>query len=544
MQLECGMAYFHTHNQPVYKEMSSKSISDSTSSDSDDENSLFFDPPYLCGIGMARTGGVYRSIAEIGRGYFSSVHLVLAQDGSLKVLKICKSASSFISSAEDERRAFRVIGCRATGTKRLMLSNHIFTFACSVKYRKHIAIAQELMQLDLHSFVSNFTGAKMEADMAIHIMHQILEGLSVLHDDCGIVHTDIKPENILVGFCEHSTTMLRRIEADILSVRKDFLSQRREIRDNCELSRNKKRKAVQQAAITAAEKSKRIAHSIQKLKPTSNCTPQCLQIKITDFGSTEKLNSQGRFVVHKGYPITTRPYRAPEVIAQKRMCDAKVDIWSAGCLLYELITGEDMFYVKGCTDATHLHIIKEFTQPNVCNFLRLKKPTLEKELSNNIEIDYAVMRVRHQPSDACQCSSKVFDSTENAHLVQASILLAACTKFDAISRPTAKHLVNLISDKQEHKQEENKQVNRDKEEKNLNFWSKKRNEGDQVEGLYKRTWLSARILSIENSSPTSNDDNTMCNSYPSSVALQFDDDLSKIVYRNDEVLYCIRENKT
>lgn len=43
-----------------------------------------------------------------------------------------------------------------------------------------------------------------------------------------------------------------------------------------------------------------------------------------------------------GY-VSTRYYRAPEIMLTWRKYNEKVDIWSAGCIFAELLTGEPLF---------------------------------------------------------------------------------------------------------------------------------------------------------------------------------------------------------
>lgn len=38
----------------------------------------------------------------------------------------------------------------------------------------------------------------MSIDLAKQITKQILIGLEYIHDVCGVIHTDIKPENIMI----------------------------------------------------------------------------------------------------------------------------------------------------------------------------------------------------------------------------------------------------------------------------------------------------------------------------------------------------------
>jgi len=47
--------------------------------------------------------------------------------------------------------------------------------------------------------------------------------------------------------------------------------------------------------------------------------------------------------------VTLAALRAPETVL-KNDIDHKVDIWSFGCLIYELLTGNVLFQVSGLTD--------------------------------------------------------------------------------------------------------------------------------------------------------------------------------------------------
>jgi mitogen-activated protein kinase 15 len=41
--------------------------------------------------------------------------------------------------------------------------------------------------------------------------------------------------------------------------------------------------------------------------------------------------------------VATRWYRAPEIVLGSNNYTEKVDVWSAGCILAELITGHTLF---------------------------------------------------------------------------------------------------------------------------------------------------------------------------------------------------------
>lgn len=73
------------------------------------------------------------------------------------------------------------------------------------------------------------------------------------------------------------------------------------------------------------------------LKPSNILINEHCDLKICDFGSA-------RFQGHQmtGY-ITTRHYRAPDVMLNWQKYNEKVDIWSAGCIFAEMIRGQPLF---------------------------------------------------------------------------------------------------------------------------------------------------------------------------------------------------------
>jgi len=62
-------------------------------------------------------------------------------------------------------------------------------------------------------------------------------------------------------------------------------------------------------------------------------------LRIADFGSCRTLEANGRFSPDQ----VTLWYRAPEILLGSRSYTNAVDIWSAGCVLVELLTGKPIF---------------------------------------------------------------------------------------------------------------------------------------------------------------------------------------------------------
>ena len=67
--------------------------------------------------------------------------------------------------------------------------------------------------------------------------------------------------------------------------------------------------------------------------------PTCHILKICDFGSAKRLNKLEESTAY----ICSRYYRAPELIFGSTKYDFTIDIWSAGCVLAEMIIGRPLF---------------------------------------------------------------------------------------------------------------------------------------------------------------------------------------------------------
>ncbi len=98
-----------------------------------------------------------------------------------------------------------------------------------------------------------------------------------------------------------------------------------------------------------------------------------------DFGNSGRIQGLKPEDVRQG-----APYRSPEVILHGPV-DSGVDIWSFGCSLFEVITGENLFRVRFApspndthlSDNQHLHILQETFGPLPLSLLNQGKKTTE-----------------------------------------------------------------------------------------------------------------------------------------------------------------------
>lgn len=87
------------------------------------------------------------------------------------------------------------------------------------------------------------------------------------------------------------------------------------------------------------------------LKPSNILINENCDLKICDFGLARIQDSQ-----MTGY-VSTRYYRAPEIMLTWQKYDVEVDIWSAGCIFAEMLEGKPLFPGKD-----HVHQFSIITE--------------------------------------------------------------------------------------------------------------------------------------------------------------------------------------
>ena len=83
---------------------------------------------------------------------------------------------------------------------------------------------------------------------------------------------------------------------------------------------------------------KKICH--RDIKPANILLhPSTCVMKLCDFGSAKFIKGNEPSISY----ITSRPYRAPELILGSTRYDGSIDIWSAGCVIAEMLLGQPLF---------------------------------------------------------------------------------------------------------------------------------------------------------------------------------------------------------
>ncbi|XP_055747172.1 SRSF protein kinase 1-like isoform X1 [Salvelinus fontinalis] len=157
--------------------------------------------------------GRYHVIRKLGWGHFSTVWL--AWDIQLKrfvAMKVVKSAEHYTETAVDEIKLLRSVrNTDPDDPKREMVVQLLDDFKISGVNGTHVCMVFEVLGHHLLKWIikSNYQGLPLPCVKSI--IRQVLQGLDYLHTKCEIIHTDIKPENILLTVNE---PYVRRLAAE------------------------------------------------------------------------------------------------------------------------------------------------------------------------------------------------------------------------------------------------------------------------------------------------------------------------------------------
>ncbi|XP_038126421.1 SRSF protein kinase 3 isoform X2 [Cyprinodon tularosa] len=246
----------------------------------------------------------YQVVSKLGWGFFATVWLCIdLRSGRRVAVKVLKSGAEFTQAGQDELTLLRY---SSGPVSRHPYSQRVVQLLDEFKLAGvngvHMCLVLELLGLNLRSWQLCFGNPGLLQPWVKQILTQVLQGLDYLHTRCKIIHTDIKPDNILLHLKEQ-THVTPPGGSSFLSV-----------------------PAVKETENTETEQV-----NPYRLKEIS--------VKIADLGSS--------CWVYKHFceEIQTRQYRSLEVLLGSDY-GPPADIWSVACMAFELVTGDSLFHPK------------------------------------------------------------------------------------------------------------------------------------------------------------------------------------------------------
>ncbi|KAK2027779.1 serine protein kinase [Colletotrichum zoysiae] len=288
-------------------------------------------------LGDTFNNGQYKVIRKLGEGSYSTVWLAHdMQNNRYAALKLLVSA---ISGSTTELRILRHLAEAAPKEAPQHVTHLLGDFQHIGPNGIHQVIVIEPMGASVNTMVEELPqfkprlmtmNVRYPPRMAKSILKQALQALEFLHRN-GICHGDFQPGNLLFTL------------EDLGSKPENVLRQAEDVQTGSisppvERLDGKKDKWAPRYLCVA-----------QPLAPFTHYT-EGFKIKLSDMGGAFF------FTDPPANPVTPVGLRAPELILNK-VVDPTLDIWSFGCLVFELITGQPLFCVPGSDFEDDEHLL-------------------------------------------------------------------------------------------------------------------------------------------------------------------------------------------
>ncbi|KAF0685750.1 Aste57867_22358 [Aphanomyces stellatus] len=178
-----------------------KDDDDDSSSESEEEEEGSYKAG---GYHRVSVGDVYNGrftvLEKLGWGHFSTVWRCRdTETGRDVAMKVQKSASHYMEAARDE---VELLECVNEAAKKAGVSPRIVKLIASFEHTGpngvHMCMVFEMLGDNLLTLIKRYDYKGIPLPLLKVISKQMLEGMAFLHEQCKIIHTDLKPENVLL----------------------------------------------------------------------------------------------------------------------------------------------------------------------------------------------------------------------------------------------------------------------------------------------------------------------------------------------------------
>ncbi|KIY64752.1 kinase-like protein [Cylindrobasidium torrendii FP15055 ss-10] len=452
-------------------------------------------------IGDTFSDGRYTVVRKLGWGHFSTVWLAKDNRENRHVaLKVVKSAPRYTETALDEIKLLQ----------RLISSNtpnnppnhpgraHVMTFLDHFRHKgpngTHVCMVFEVLGENLLGLIKRHQNKGVPMHIVKQIGKQVLLALDYMHRCCGVIHTDLKPENVLIvvegveqiidaelkaAASSSTPPPTRLVGVPASKGRGGNQTPRSEsiyitgsqplpsptaspMLDKWAFGMSKIGDELAEAVSSASLEEKKedfgervaiphpssapslLTQQAQQTPPTAQARPNTpkdvtepvytgnerITVKIADMGNATWVEH------HFTDDIQTRQYRCPEVILGAKW-GISADVWSVSCVVFELITGGDYLFdpasgSRYSKDDDHIAQIIELLGPMPQSLCMTGKYSAEF-FNRRGELRH-IQKLRYWPLDAVLHDKYLFPKPE-AELLGS--FLEAMLRLDPTKRVTA-----------------------------------------------------------------------------------------------------------
>ncbi|CAD7702095.1 unnamed protein product [Ostreobium quekettii] len=382
----------HVHSEHTRHETSAYQAPESAveESDSDNEGSSGYRKGgyHPVRIGERFKDGRYTVQRKLGWGHFSTVWLVHdAVTGGQVALKVQKSASQYSEAARDEIDLLMQIRDGDPDVESCCC-RLLDWFEHQGPNGRHVCMVFEVLGDNLLKLIKHYDYKGIPLPVVRNVTRQVLIGLDYLKRQCRIIHTDLKPENVMLS---EPLSMRRHVPAPAMDLAlKAHLARQgggqQLTKSQKKRMKRKLKKAAEKLALSQCPDGSGVkmetalpepSHSNDLPQPSGtaeghdeSCSTAGVGIRSADemasCGTSSKLTVDMRNLpltaeeletvsckivdfgnacwTHKHFTsdIQTRQYRCPEVLLGAKYC-TPADMWSLACMVFELVTGDFLF---------------------------------------------------------------------------------------------------------------------------------------------------------------------------------------------------------
>lgn len=167
-------------------------------------------------IGENFNDGRYIVVRKLGWGHFSTVWL--SRDtvtGKHVALKVVRSAAHYTETAIDEIKLLKkIVQANPSHPGRKHVISLLDSFEHKGPNGTHVCMVFEVLGETLLGLIKKWNHRGIPMYLVKQITKQVLLGLDYLHRECGIIHTDLKPENVLIEIGDVEQIVKKVVKTD------------------------------------------------------------------------------------------------------------------------------------------------------------------------------------------------------------------------------------------------------------------------------------------------------------------------------------------